>query len=328
MTNPTPTDRLTLSRRRFLGVSATFAAAAWLAPRQLTGAEYRALRLPTKDGPVQAIRAAAAQDPIKVQALRDGLFVLSGSGGNVLAVTEADGVLLVDSGIVGAKVAAAVATVSRAPIRQVVNTHWHFDHTDANAWMRERGAELSGQVNTLHHLSIATTVKDWDFTFPAAPLAARPTKLLSGEEILNFGRRQIVVSQYAPAHTDSDLLVDLPDVDVVHLGDTWWNGVYPFIDYSTGGGIDGMIAAAERNLARATTQTIFVPGHGAVGGRTELQRYRDMLVTTREQVASLKQQGRTIEQAVAARPTADFDAAWSWPIIGPAFFTRLIYQGV
>jgi glyoxylase-like metal-dependent hydrolase (beta-lactamase superfamily II) len=139
---------------------------------------------------------------------------------------------------------------------------------------------------------------------------------------------RIVLKYYAPAHTDSDISVYFTDADVVHVGDTWWNGVYPFIDYSTGGSIDGSIDAAEANLAMFTDKTIAIPGHGPVGGKAELTEFRDMLVAIRANVAALKKQGRSLEDTIAAKPTAAYDAKWGQFLTTPAAFTGLVYAGV
>jgi glyoxylase-like metal-dependent hydrolase (beta-lactamase superfamily II) len=277
---------------------------------------------------VQQIRSAAAVDPVRVQRLRGNVSILSGSGGNVAALSGADGVLLVDSGIVGDKVAAAVATVARAPITHVINTHWHFDHTDANAWLHARGATIIAHERTRRRMSADTRVEDWDFTFPPSPAGALPATVVGAARTLRINGSAVALDVYAPAHTDSDLSVHLVDADVLHVADTWWNGLYPFIDYSTGGSIDGTIRATEQNIARVSATTIIVPGHGAVGNRADLVRYRDMLVAIRDRVAALKARGRTAAEAVAARPTAAFDAAWGRAIIPPDFFTRLVYKGV
>jgi len=123
--------------------------------------------------------------------------------------------------------------------------------------------------------------------------------------------------------------VTFGEADVVHVADTFWNGAYPFIDYSTGGSIDGTIAACDANLAAATDKTIIIPGHGKpVSNKAELQDFRDMLVAVRETVAALKTKGMTRDEAVAARPTAAFDATFGNFVIDPGFFTRLVYQGV
>ena len=123
--------------------------------------------------------------------------------------------------------------------------------------------------------------------------------------------------------------VTFGEADILHLGDTYWNGIYPFIDYSTGGSIDGMIAASDANLAAATENTIIIPGHGKpVSNKAELKEFRDMLVAVRENVAALKKAGRTLEETVAAKPTAAHDAKWGQFVIDPPFFTKLIYEGV
>ncbi|MBD0320249.1 MAG: hypothetical protein ICV87_07945 [Gemmatimonadetes bacterium] len=116
--------------------------------------------------------------------------------------------------------------------------------------------------------------------------------------------------------------------DVISTGDTWWNGIYPFIDYSTGGSINGTIAALDRTLARASAGTLIVPGHGAPGSRAELARDRHMLVAIRDRVAALKRRGMTMAEAVAAKPTASFDARVNRAVINPDFMTRLVYKGV
>ncbi len=139
----------------------------------------------------------------------------------------------------------------------------------------------------------------------------------------------LAMKYYGPAHTDSDISVHFTEADILHTGDTFWNGIYPFIDYSTGGSIDGSIRAADANLAATTDKTIIIPGHGQpVSNRSELQDFRDMLVGIRENVAALKKQGRSLDETVAAKPTAAYDAKWGQFVIGPAFFTKLVYEGV
>jgi glyoxylase-like metal-dependent hydrolase (beta-lactamase superfamily II) len=133
---------------------------------------------------------------------------------------------------------------------------------------------------------------------------------------------------YVPAHTDSDVSVLFEDADIIHVGDTWWNGIYPFIDYSTGGSIDGMIRASEQNLRAITDKTIVIPGHGPVGKKAGLVEFRDMLATIRENVATLKNKGNSLSETVASKPTAAYDAKYGQFLITPAFFTALVYSGV
>jgi glyoxylase-like metal-dependent hydrolase (beta-lactamase superfamily II) len=145
---------------------------------------------------------------------------------------------------------------------------------------------------------------------------------------MQWNDTRLLLKYYGPAHTNSDISVNFTDADVLHVGDTWWNGVYPFIDYSTGGGIDGSIRAAEANLAAVSSSTIVIPGHGPVGGRSDMTEFRDMLVAIREKVAALKKQGRSLDETIAAKPTAAYDANWGQFLITPTMFTALVYQGV
>ena len=278
---------------------------------------------------VQQIRAAAAEATISVQSLRSGISVLIGSGGNIAVLSGPDGKLMVDAGIPGrlGQIEKALAGISAEPPRYLVNTHWHFDHTDGNELLQAAGATIVGHENTRKHLSQVTRVQDWNFTFPAAPVAARPTIVFASDYKLQMNGTTVVLEHYQPAHTDSDISVRFADGDVLHVGDTWWNGVYPFIDYSTGGSIDGTIRAAEVNIDAARGNTIVIPGHGPVSDRSGLIEFRDMLVAIRDRVHSLKKQGRSVDEVVAAKPTSMYDPKWG-SLVPPSLFTRLVYAGV
>jgi glyoxylase-like metal-dependent hydrolase (beta-lactamase superfamily II) len=260
--------------------------------------------------------------------LRGGISVLSGSGGNIAVLRTPEGRLLVDAGVSRANVASALDQVGGGPVRYLVNSHWHFDHTDGNEWLHAAGATIVAHETTRRRLSTATRVEGWDFTFPPAPPGALPTVVFRGPTALHVGDAVVALEPYAPAHTDCDVRATFPHADVVHVADTWWNGHYPFIDYSTGGSIDGMIRAAEANVDAVTDRTIVIPGHGPVGDRRQLTEYRDMLRSIRDAVAGLKREGRSVDQVVAARPTVRYDPKWGTFVITPDAFTRLVYAGV
>jgi glyoxylase-like metal-dependent hydrolase (beta-lactamase superfamily II) len=280
--------------------------------------------------PVVKINEAAARADITAQELRGDIRVLFGSGGNITVLTGPEGKLLVDAGIAvsRSKIKAALDGISKAPIKYLVNTHYHWDHTDGNEWVHDLGATIVAHENTLKHLSVATRVEDWDYTFPAAPPGARPTVLLRTDKTLNFDGETIVLKSYGSGHTDGDVSVYFTKADVLAIGDIFWNGIYPFIDNANGGGIDGMIRWVNVSLDGATNKTIIIPGHGPVGNRAQLVEYRDMLVAIRENVARLKKQGKSVDEVIAARPTAAFDSKWGGFVIGPAFFTRIVYAGL
>lgn len=241
-----------------------------------------------------------------------------------------DGKLLVDDGIAVSKnkIQAALDRISAEPIKYVINTHWHWDHTDGNEWVHNKGATIIAHENVLKRLSVTTRVEDWNYTFQPWPMSGRPTVTFKTEKTLKFDGETVVMKNLGPGHTDGDAFVCFPESDVLALGDNFWNGVYPFIDNGVGGGIDGMIRWVNASLALATDKTIVVPGHGPVGNKAQLAEFRDMLVTTRNNVAVLKNQGKSINEIITAKPTAAYDAKWGNFVINPASFTRLVYAGL
>ncbi|WP_198161837.1 MBL fold metallo-hydrolase [Sphingomonas sp. TDK1] len=280
--------------------------------------------------PYEMINAAAASSDITTTPLRGGVVLLQGSGGNMVAMPGPDGLLMVDDGISlsKAKVEAKLHDIQPTGIKYAVNTHWHWDHTDGNVWVHDDGATIIAQANTAKHLGETIRVVEWGHTFTPLPAGGRAALLVAKEKTLPYGTDVLRLRAYMPSHTDGDLSAYFTKADVLLTGDTYWNGLYPFIDYVAGGSIDGMIAAANANIAMAGEKTIVVPGHGPLGDRASLIEYRDMLVTIRANVAALKKQGKTLEETIAAQPTAAFDAKWGQMIISPALFTTLVYRGV
>ena len=315
-----------LSRRGFclccLGATTFAATGGWLTPSEVF-AQAKNI--------VDSIRSAATEAPIKVHKLRNNVSVLEGSGGNIAVLTGPDGKILIDAGITASRprILEALSGLSNDPIRQLINTHWHFDHADGNEWLHKEGASILAHENSRKHLAMAQRVEDWNFTFPQSPAGALPSEVFSRDKTLKANGTTLLLKYYGPAHTDSDISVTFQEPDILHAGDTYWNGVYPFIDYSTGGSIEGTIRAAEANLTAVTDDTILIPGHGPpVSNRAELKEFREMLVAIRDKVAALKRQGRTLDETIAAKPTAAYDAKWGQFAVNPALFTKLVYIGV
>jgi glyoxylase-like metal-dependent hydrolase (beta-lactamase superfamily II) len=310
----------TIPRGRFLRSAAILATGFMLAPRELFA----------QTSPVIIIKNAAAKDPVLVQALRGNIHLLEGSGGNIAVFHGADGKLMVDGGIAVSqkKITDALSGISKDPLKYLVNTHWHFDHADGNEWLHKAGATIIAHENTHKNLSKTITVTDWNYTFRAAPKEALPATVFKKEHTIKFNGSEIQLNYYPAAHTDSDISVYFSDADVLHVGDTWWNNHYPFIDHSSGGTIDGMITASNHNLATTTDKTVIIPGHGPVGNKAELQAFRDMLVSVKENISKLKKAGRSLSETIAAKPTANFDAKFGKFIVDPAFFTRLVFVDV
>ena len=280
--------------------------------------------------PYSDINAAAVANQISIVHVRGNISMLDGSGGEITVLSGPEGVLMVDAGISVSqkKIEDALHALNPGKLRYVVLTHWHWDHADGDAWVRRAGASIIADKHTVKRLSQTIRIVEWEHTFPPTPKAALPNDVLNRDKTLQFADETVRIRHYTPSHTDGDLSVYFERADVLSTGDTFWNGVYPFIDYVTGGSIDGAIQAANANLTMAKPQTLVVPGHGPLGDRDQLVAFRDMLVAVREKVAALKANGMTADQVVAAKPTAAFDPKWGQSVISGALFTRLVYRGV
>ena len=307
--------------RRFVGVAALLL---------LGVALVTAPALAGKPTPYDTINAAAASGPVTAHQLRGGIAMLDGSGGNIGVLTASDGVLLVDAGIAvsEAKIKAALSGLSPQPLKTVILTHWHWDHSDGDGWVRRTGADLIADAKAVGRLKQTNTIVEWGHTFTPIASDSLPNVSLTGDTTLRFGSETVAIGHYKSGHTDGDLYVRFMRADVLQTGDTFWNGVYPFIDYVTGGSIDGTIRAANENLRLAGPGTIVIPGHGPVGDRAALMAFRDMLLAVRGRVAKLKHQGKSLDETVAANPTAELDARWGQSVISGSLFTALVYRGV
>jgi len=317
-------DQRLLSRRGFClcCIGGAICATGWLSPRQAY-AEAR--------GIVSLIKDSAATAEIAIYRLRNNVSILEGSGGNIAVLTGPDGKLLIDGGISVSRpqLGRALESLGKEPITHLVNTHWHFDHADGNEWLHRAGAKIIAHENTRKRLASIQRVEDWDYNFLPPPPSAIPGEVFAKEQHLKLNGQSIALRYYGPAHTDGDISATFAEANIMHVGDTYWNGIYPFIDYSTGGSIDGTISACDRSIAAASSDTIIIPGHGKpVSNKAELTDFRDMLAAIRDNVAKLKKAGRTRDETVAAKPTAAFDAKWGQFVIDPGFFTRLVYEGV
>jgi glyoxylase-like metal-dependent hydrolase (beta-lactamase superfamily II) len=210
-----PTSAYT--RRDFLATAGLAAAATVLVQRR-SGAD--------EGGIVPLMRREAAVAKLSVQPLRDNLSVILGAGGNIIVLTGPDGKLLVEAGLATARpaLAAALAAMSSDPIKHLINTHWHFDHTDGNAWLHDAGATIYAQAKTRRYLSAFSQVVDWNYTFKPLPTRALPAIVYAHDLTLYLNGSTIAINQYQPAHTDTDSSVHFVEADVFCVADTWWNG--------------------------------------------------------------------------------------------------------
>ncbi|HWC72305.1 MAG TPA: MBL fold metallo-hydrolase, partial [Gemmatimonadales bacterium] len=264
--------------------------------------------------PLAAFRAQIGAIPIKTQPLSDNLTMLSGPGGNVVVLRGADGLVMVDTFVAPAwpKLEESLKALGEgAPVKTVINTHWHFDHTDNNAPLHAAGATVVAHENTKKRMSTPQHIEILKLDFPPSPADALPQRVFTHGYKLEANGERLGLTYVAPAHTDTDVIVWFDRANVLHAGDVFFNGRYPLIDGSTGGRVFGMIKATAQLLHLADENTKIVPGHGPLATRADLVKYRDMLATAADRVRKLKDAGKSLDEAIAAKPFTDLDADWA-----------------
>jgi len=258
----------------------------------------------------------------------EGIYMLKGEGGNIGISIGEDGVFMVDDQFAPLtdRITAAVAELSEQPIRFVINTHWHFDHTGGNENLGAEGIVIVAHDNVRERMSTGGFIQAFNMQIPAAPKAALPVITFNDTVTFHLNGQEIVVVHQESAHTDGDSIVYFRTANVVHMGDTFFNGLYPFIDSSSGGNVNGVIQTAERVLALSDANTRIIPGHGPLADRAALERYRDMLVTVRDRMQSLIDDGKTLHEIVAMKPNADLDENWGGGFLNPEAFLSVLHS--
>ena len=314
-----------LNRRSLLQLGA-YAGLAATAPRWL-----RAQSPAIPDRVLQG-RAASVDKPIATTKLYDNVYLLlQGVGGNMVLQTGSDGNVLIDSNFSTAvpKIREAISSVSKDAPDALINTHWHYDHTDGNELLHAAGFTIFAHQNTRKRMSAAQPIPFFHIVMPASPTAALPTITFDQSMHAWHNGDSLDLVHFDPAHTDSDIYIHFHNANVLHLGDIWFNGMYPFFDEATGGVIAGMIQASGKALAVADNNTKIVPGHGPLGSKADLQKYHDMLSAIRDKVAAIKASGASEQEAIARKPTADFDPVWSKGFfVNGDIFTGLVYRTI
>ena len=275
--------------------------------------------------------AAAQQDfskvEVKAEKIADGLWMLTGAGGNIGVSAGPDGVFLVDDQYAPLtdKIKAAIATVSDKPVRFVVNTHWHGDHVGGNENLGKAGAVLVAHENVRKRMSKEQFIKLFNRTVPASAAAALPLVTFAESLSFHLNGEDIDAIHVPPAHTDGDVVVFFHKANVIHAGDLVFNGMYPVVDLSSGGSVDGMIGAADRLLAAGDAATKIIPGHGPLATKADVKAFRDMLAASRDAIQPLVKAGKTLDQVKAAKPTAALDEKWGKGFIKPEVWTTVVY---
>jgi len=279
---------------------------------------------------VAAMRAQFGNMPIQTQKLTESITLLSGPGGNVVVLNGGDGKLLGDTFVMPAwpHLKEALDTIGKAPVKTAIDTHWHFDHSDNNGALRAAGATLLAHENTKKRMSETHTLAVLNLTFPPSPAAALPQQTFQQSHKVMMNGESVALVHIPPAHTDSDIYIHFEKANVLQTGDVFFNGIYPYIDDGTGGSVTGMIAGATKLLAVADNNTKIVPGHGPLGNKADLMKYRDMLSTVRERLQKLKSSGKTAQEAVAAKPLDDLEPVWGQGLFHSDTFIQIAYPAL
>ncbi len=262
---------------------------------------------------------------IKTFDLGGGIYMLEGFGGNIGVSAGEDGVIIIDDQYapLTGKVMAAIRRLSDKPIRFVLNTHWHPDHTGGNERLGKEGAVIIAHDKTRDFMTAAQLIDGLKEAFPDAAI---PVATFSDTLTFHMNGETIRAFHVPNAHTAGDAVVHFQEADVIHTGDAYFNGFYPFIDVERGGSIDGMIAFYEDLIAMAGPQTKIIPGHGAVANRDNVRTYQEMLIDVRGRVAAAIEAGTSLEDLIAAEPLKDLDPVYGGNIIKAPDFLAMVFR--
>ncbi len=280
-----------------------------------------------------AVKSHAEERPeveIKSQKLTDGIYVLFGRGGNIGLSVGEDGAYIIDDQFapLSEKINSAIDKITKAPVKFVVNTHWHFDHTGGNENFGKEGAVIVAHENVHKRMSTRQEMKAFNRVVEAAPKVAQPSVTYQKEMSLKLNNDKMRIVHVANAHTDGDSLIYFEQDNVLHMGDCYFKIGYPFIDLGSGGSIDGYINALETGLALSNDKTKIIPGHGPMANKSELAAYTQMLKDIRQNVAELKADGKSLEATIAAKPSAKYDAKNGVAFIKPEQIVTAIYNSL
>ena len=279
--------------------------------------------------PQEEQRPALTTGQITSQRLRPGLHVLmSGKNGNVGVWSGADGIVVIDDSLapLAPRVVEAIGRIAEGPIRFVINTHWHPDHTGGNELIGKSGGIIFAHENVRTRLSEEQFIELVNMRVPPAPAAALPVVTFADSITFFLNGDRLDVVHMSDAHTDGDAVLWWKAANVVHTGDVYLNGTYPFIDLDSGGTLAGLVAAIEAILARVDDATIVIPGHGPISNRREVSEYRDMLVTVGRRIREGVESGRNLDEVLASRPTAEFDARYGQGFMSPSRLVGILYR--
>lgn len=271
-------------------------------------------------------------DSIKIETikLREGIYMLTGKGGNIGVSAGEDGVFMIDDQFapLTKKIKKAISRISDKSIRFIINTHWHFDHTGGSENFGKDGAVIIAHDNVRQRMTKDGFIAAFNKKIPASPKVALPVITFNDAVTFHLNNQEIQVVHQNNAHTDGDSIVFFKTANVIHMGDIFFNEMYPFIDASSNGNVNGIIRTVSHILTMVDDKTKIIPGHGPLGDKKALEKYRNMLVTVKTRMQKLIKEGKSIEQIVAMKPNADIDAAWGNGFLKPEAFLKVLHSTI
>ena len=280
------------------------------------------------------VGAFAQRDFSKVEIIpekiTENIYMLKGSGGNIGVCIGEKGVLMIDSQFapLSDKIKATIKKLSDQPIHYLVNTHWHGDHTGGNENMNSDEVLLVAHDNVYERMNKKNLMKAFTQSVPAAPGNALPELTFNDKMTLRFGGETVMIFHVDNAHTDGDAMVYFANSNVLHMGDTFFNGRYPYIDLSSGGSVDGLLNAVNTAIMVVDEDTKIIPGHGNLATKSDLLKYREVVLTVRDRVKKAIKQGKSLDAIKAAKLNADYDETWGAAFISGERIVDIMYTNL
>ncbi len=273
-----------------------------------------------------------ALDVPKVNAVKvaNGIHMLTGKGGNVGVFIGKDGTFVIDDQFapMTPKLMEKIKSLGGDTPKFLVNTHFHGDHTGGNENFGKKGTMIVSHENVRERLKKGYEIAAFNNKTPPAPAVALPVITYSNKMHFHINTEDVNLIHVSNAHTDGDTFIHFKNANVIHAGDLFFNGFYPFIDGGNGGSVKGLIDAVDTMLSVSNDKTQIIPGHGPLANKKDLMAYRGMLKTAYSNLLKLKKQGLTADQAKAKKPLAELDKAWSGGIFKTDNWIDVVYPAV